>query len=161
MKKITIILLVATMIGCNPKRIDTSQMVAEMKKVEVKRITPQQIASFANEWGIAIVKELNSNKTTQKALEEDYKVKITKLDLLNIDLEKLAPKEKQILEATQYSLKNNIEMAPNLQALSGGEIQMFTAPVANEKNNIWRVEFTKKEIIQRAKVRDIKKLVTK
>ena len=161
MQKITLIILVVGLIGCNPKRIDTSQMVAEMKKVEVKRITPQQISSFANEWGIAIVADLNANKTTQKALEEDYKVKISKLDLLTLDLEKLAPKEKQILEATLYSLKNNIEMAPNLQAISGGEIQLFTAPVAKEKNYIWRIEFSKKEIIQRAKVRDIKKLVTK
>jgi hypothetical protein len=161
MRKITLVLLITAVFGCNPKRIDTTQMVAEMKKVEVKRITPQQIASFANEWGNEIVKELSANKISQKTLEEDYKVKITKLDLLNIDLEKLAPKEKQILEATQYSMKNNIEMAPNLQGLSGGEIQLFTAPVAKEKNNIWRIEFSKKEIIQRAKVRDIKKLVTK
>ena len=161
MKNFKYIFLLIFAISCNPKRIDTSQMLAEMKNVEVKRITAPQIVAFANEWGNEIVKKLNSNNADIKSLEQEYKVKISKIDLLNTVLQNLDPKEKQIIEASQYSLNKNISIGPNLQALRGGEIQLFTAPVLSEKNSLWRVEFTKKEIIRKASVKEIKKMTTR
>ena len=88
-------------------------------------------------------------------------MKISKIDLLNTNLQNLDPKEKQIIEASQYSLQKNILMGPNLQGIRGGEVQLFTAPVLNEKNSLWRVEFTKKEIIRKASVKEIKKMTTR
>ncbi len=161
MKKFKYLTLFIIAIGCNPKRIDTSQMVAEMKNTEVKRITAPQIVAFANEWGNEIVKKLNANNVAVKSLEDEYKVKINKIDLLNTDLQNLDPKEKQIIEASQYSLNKNISIGPNLQALRGGEVQLFTSPVLSEKNSLWRIEFTKKEIIRKASVKEIKKMTTK
>jgi hypothetical protein len=161
MEKFSVLFLVLFIASCNTKRIDTSQMVNEMKKVEVKRITSNQISSFANEWGNEILADLNKNQTDINYLEYNYKVKITKLDLSNIDFSQMDLKEKQIIEASQYNSSNNIPIPPNLQAIAGGEFQIFTAPVLNEKNKIWRIQFSKKEIIQKASVKEIKKMTTK
>ena len=161
MKNSIYIFLLIIAIGCNPRRIDTSQMLAEMKNVEVKRITAPQIVAFANQWGNEIITNLNANNTAVKTLEKEYKVIITKIDLLNTNLQNLDPKEKQIIEASQYSLQKDILIGPNLQGIHGGEIQLFTAPVLNEKNSLWRIEFSKKEIIRKATIKEIKKMTTK
>jgi hypothetical protein len=164
MKKITYILLLS-IIGqsCNMKRLDTSHVADEMKNIEVKRITPAQISSFANEWGTEIVDYLGKDKNNLKnidSLSNLFKASIKKVDLNNISIGSIDKKEQQVLEAYQYSLKNNQPIVPNLQKLADGNIQLFTAPVAGEKNQIWRIEFTKKEIIRKASIKEIKKKET-
>lgn len=161
MKTNLFLIFTLLLFACNTKRIDTSQMVKEMKKVEVKRITPAQISAFANDWGNEILAKLNSNKMDKKTLEDNYKVKISQIDLSNIDFANMDLKEKQIIEASQYSFKNNLPVPPNLQAIKGGDYQLFTGPVSTDKSKIWRIEFSKKEIIQKASVKEIKKMTTK
>lgn len=149
--------------SCNMKRLDTSHVAEEMKNIEVKRITPAQISSFANEWGIEIVDYLGKDKANianMDSLSALFQASIKKVDLNNVNLVSLDKKEQQVIEAYQYSLKNNQPIMPNLQKLANGDIQLFTAPVAGEKSQIWRIEFTKKEIIKKASVKDIKKMET-
>lgn len=150
--------------GCNIKRIDTTQMVQEMKKSEIKRITPEQISSFANEWGVEITKYLNQNKKNVEnidSLNSLFKTNITKVDISKINFDSVDVKEAELMRAYQYNLANNLPINENLQKLNGGDIQLFTAPIAGENNKIWRVPFAKKEIIKKVSVKDIKKLVAK
>lgn len=152
------------LMSCQVKRIDTTQMVEEMKKAEIKRITPEQISSFANEWGGQITNYLNKNKTYSEnidSLNALYHTEISKVDISLIKFDNLDPKEVELIKAYQYNLANKIPLSSNLQKLKGGEIQLFTAPVLYEKNTIWRIPFVKKEIIKKANVSDIKKLVVK
>ncbi|MES2798334.1 MAG: hypothetical protein V4683_20360 [Bacteroidota bacterium] len=156
---ITIISIV--LISCNIKRIDTSQMADQMKNAEIKRITPTQISSFANDWGIEITEYLNekpSNLQNIDSLSKLYHASIKKVDIANLNLDTLDKKEAELMQAYQYSLQNNQAIGTNLQKLQGGEIQLFTASIPNVKNQIWRVEFTKKEIIRRVNVKEIKKI---
>ena len=149
--------------SCKMKRLDTSHVAEEMKNLEVKRITPAQISLFANEWGTEIVDYLGKNKSNianVDSLGALFHATIKKLDLNHINLVSLDKKEQEVIEAYQYSIQNNQPIVPNLQKLTNEEIQLFTAPVAGEKTQIWRIEFTKKEIIKKASVKDIKNMET-
>ncbi len=154
--------LIASFCSCNTKQIDTTGMKAQMKAREIKRIIPSQVAIFAGEWGNKITKFLNEspqNEVLIDSLQMLYAAKISKIDITKTDFSKADPKEKQVMEAYLYLVKENKAMVENLQKLQGDEIQLFTAPT-NTKNTIWRIEFTKKGIINKATVKDIKKLTT-
>lgn len=161
MNYIITIIISIVLIGCNIKRIDTSQMADQMKNSEIKRITPTQISSFANDWGTEITDYLNekpSNLQNIDSLSNLYHASIKKVNITNLKLDTLDKKEAELMLAYQYSLQNNQPIGTNLQKLQGGEIQLFTAPIPNEKNEIWRIEFTKKAIIRRVNVKEIKKI---
>jgi hypothetical protein len=164
MKNVLFVLLILFISqSCKMKRLDTTQMAEQMKNAEIKRITPAQISSFANEWGTEIAAYLNKNKANISnidSLSGLFKASISKVDLTNTYIKNIDEKERQILDAYKYSLKNNQPIVANLQQLKGGEIQLFTAPVKGQNNQIWRIEFTKKEIIRKASVKDIKKMAT-
>jgi hypothetical protein len=148
--------------SCNMKRMDTSKMVNEMQNIELKRITPAQISSFANDWGTEIVDYLGKNKKNEAnidSLSKLFHASITKVDVTKTAINNLDKKEQQIIQAYQYSLQHNQPIIANLQKLSNEDIQLFTAPVSGENNTIWRIEFTKKEIIRHASVKEIKKMV--
>jgi hypothetical protein len=164
MKYLLLIIVAVFANSCNMKRIDTTEMVEKMKDSEIKRITPTQISAFANEWGTEITNFLNKDKanlTLTDSLCKLYNATITNVNLLDIKLDTLDKKEAELIQAYQYNIANNQPINSNLQKLKEGEIQLFTAPIAGEKNHIWRVGFTKKQIIKRVSVKDIKKNVTK
>jgi hypothetical protein len=164
MKIFSTFIIVFLGISCNMKRIDTTQMVEKMKDSEIKRITPTQISAFANDWGTEITKFLNKDKANINlvdSLSKLYQAQIQKVDLLNIKLDTLDKKEAELMQAYQYNISNNLPINDNLQKIKEGENQLFTSAVSNEKNKIWRIIFTKKAIIRRASVKDIKKKATK
>lgn len=151
---------ISILIACNPKRVDTSNLKGEMKAREMKRITPNQISTFAGEWGKKIVIFLNKNVKNESlvdSLSKLYEAKIQKIDLTKINASQLDAKEQEVMSAYLYLVKENKPMVENLQKLKEGEIQIFTGP-AREKNNIWRIEFTKKGIINKAEIKAIKRL---
>ena len=143
--------------GCNVKRVDTTQTAEQVQAHEVKRINAAQITALANNWGLEIVKKLEE-KTAVQSLEKEYKAKITEVDLTKPLAQNLDPKEKEVLEAFKFSLENNQTLGANVQKLAGGDILLFNMPVKDSKTAIWRIEFTKKEIIKRVDVKEIKKL---
>lgn len=143
--------------SCNVKRVDTTQTAEQVQAHELKRINAAQITALANNWGVEIVKKLDENATIE-SLEKEYKAKITTIDLSKPLAQNLDPKEKEVLEAFKYSIENNQTIGANVQKLAGGDIQLFNMPVKGSKSNIWRIEFTKKEIIKRVDVKEIKKL---
>lgn len=145
---------------CNTKQIDTNGMKAQMKAREIKRVTPIQISLLANDWGDKIIGFLNQNPKNEMlvdSLQKLYAAKISKQNLLTINIAQLNGKEKEVVEAYQYLAKENKPLVNNLQKINEGDIQLFTGP-AKEKNHFWRIEFTKKGIINKASLKDIKNL---
>ncbi len=163
MQKLLISGLISVLLGCNMKRIDTTEAVNQIKASEVKRITPAQISFFANKWGGEIVKSLNGkpqNNLKVDSLKKAYLVQIDSLELLGELPENISTKEKELIGAYKYNLENNLPILPNLQNLNNGETLLFTSPMVGEKNFLWRLEFTKKEIIKKVNIKELKKVAT-
>ncbi len=162
MKNLIPVILVIILWGCNVKRIDTTEAVNQMKQTEVKRITSAQISTFANKWGSEISEKLSAptlTSSTIDSLSKQYKVSI---DTINLEKElpkNLLPKEEALYNAYKYNVVHNLPIESNLQNLENGEKILYTSPLAFKKNSLWRIVFTKKEIIKKVNIKELKKIV--
>lgn len=162
MKNLIPVLWVVIFLGCNMKRIDTTEAVNQMKQTEVKRITPAQISIFANKWGVEISEKLNVASIKGSTIDSLSKLYNVNIDTINLekDLPKnLLPKEEALYSAYKYNVEHNLPIENNLQNLENGEKILYTSPVTFKKNNLWRIVFTKKEIIKKVNIKELKKIV--
>jgi hypothetical protein len=163
MRNFSLVWLSVAFIACNMKRIDTSEAVKQIKQTEVKRITSAQVNTFANKWGGEITEVLNS-KSPKKALIDSlsgaYKASIDTINLIQAFPKNLAPKELALYEAYKYSMQHNLPLEPNMQNLENGDKILYNSPVAFSKNTLWRIVFSKKEVIKRVNIKELKKIVT-
>lgn len=154
--------LVIMLWSCNVKRIDTTEAVNQMKQTEVKRITAAQISTFANKWGSEITVKLNVPNlasTTIDSLTKQYKVSIDTINLEKGLPKNLLPKEEALYNAYKYNVEHSLPIESNLQNLENGEKILYTSPITFKKNSLWRIAFTKKEIIRKVNIKELKKIV--
>jgi hypothetical protein len=132
-----------------------------MKQREVKRITDAHIVSFATQFGQEIVANLEANaqnKALPAQLAKDYGASIRILDLTQANtLQAADPKEKQVLEAIDYALKNKQDMPELVQKINGGDSLVYFKAKKGGSLALWRVCLSKKGVIQAVSVKEIKK----
>ncbi len=191
MKKFILFLLTLSFVsGCNSKRLEnTRELSKEIKASQIKRVTNTQLIYSADEWGkkIALIAEKTLAKELQKhpehldslcknlgqipviaALQKEYGVEIELLGSADLQSSRLAPKEKELMEAYLYSAKNNTRATDNVQQLSD-TLLVYNAPVLPESPvckicmgkqelpfALWRLLFNKKEIIRKLDAKQLK-----
>ncbi|WP_439582521.1 hypothetical protein [Dyadobacter bucti] len=102
------------------------------------------------------------------ALEKEYGVKVELLGAADIKNDDLAPKEKELLEAYLYSAKSKTVASDNLQQLND-TLLVYNAPVLlgstictacmsgpDSTFAVWRLLFSKKEIIRKLDAKQLK-----
>lgn len=173
-----------TFASCNTdNRIkQTSALKQEMNSAEIKRVTNPQLIATVDEWGkevVATARKALENELARNpqqagmlcqdlrkvpliaALDRDYGVKIQLLGPADVKNPKLAPKERELLDAYLYNAENNLPQSDNVQKLND-TLLLYNAPVPVEsvicktcfKDQqvafaVWRVLFDKKEVIQK------------
>ncbi|TLV00220.1 hypothetical protein [Dyadobacter luticola] len=192
MKKILVAIFFAAILGgCDSGgRVgNTKELNKEMKATQIKRVTNTQLVYYVNEWGKKIAQIAEKSLDTQlskdpktadtlcrnlgnipviAALEKEYGVNIELLGVQDIKNPKLAPKEREILDAYLFSAKSKATAGENLQQLND-TLLVYNVPVDAEsiickecmKNDdmrfaVWRLLFSKKEIIRKLDVKQLK-----
>lgn len=189
---IKIIALALLVAGCNTgERIEnTKELTREIKASQIKRVTNTQLVYSADEWGkkIAQISEKSLTAAIAKnpdragtlcknlaeipviaALEKEYGVNVSLLGSTDIKNTALAPKERELLEAYQYSAKSGANASDNLQQLND-TLLVYNAPVASSSPickacltgqdttfAVWRLLFSKKEIIRKLDAKQLQK----
>ncbi len=167
---------------------NTKALADEMNNRKIKRVTTAQLNTIADEWGKTIVDEaetalskvLTTSPTlaqkycslqsisTIDSLKERYGVEINLLTSNDLENKNFEMKEREVLGAYLYNLRNKIKPISNIQKL-GDSVLIYNAPVAansticktcsvNEGLVVWRVKFNKQEIILRVDAKSLLKM---
>lgn len=177
-------LLSLLMLACNPERVQyTSELKQEMADSKIKRITNADLIATVDNLGekvsAAIQKELTTQlqKTTDPAerakfcqlqnlprtrtIAQRYALDIQLLGMADVQNKSLNPKEREILDAYLYSVRQKQQPISNIQKIND-TVFVYNAvvPAANpicavcfDKQDVpfavWHIEFQKREVIRR------------
>ncbi|QRR02558.1 hypothetical protein [Dyadobacter sandarakinus] len=174
----------------NEGRIEnTKELSREIKASQIKRVTNTQLVYSADEWGKKIARIAEKSLTSEiakdpshaqaacadlstmpviAALEKEYGVQVSLLGSADLKNPALAPKEREILEAYQYSARSGATASDNLQQLND-TLLVYNAPVTagsairktcltaqDSTFAVWRLLFSKKEIIRKLDAKQLK-----
>ncbi|WP_198174766.1 hypothetical protein [Spirosoma arboris] len=177
-------LLTSSLIACNPERVHyTNELKAEMADSKIKRITNADIIETVDELGgkISTVMEkeltVQLQKTTNpveraklcrlknlpraKAIAERYDVDIRLLGEPDIQNMTLNIKERDILDAYLYSVKQKQSPISNIQKINDtllvynsvvpGNSPICRACFGNQETPfaVWHLGFQKREVVRR------------
>lgn len=193
MKQFQYIFVLSTIIlGCDSGgRVENTKALSnEINASKIKRVTNTQLTYSADEWGkkISKIAEKSLISELQKsperadslcgdlskipviaALQKEYGVEVTLLGSGDLKNQKLAPKERELLDAYLYSAKQKSSAGDNLQQLND-TLLVYNAPVATESLictvcmkgqeipfAVWRLLFNKKDIIRKLDVKQLNK----
>jgi hypothetical protein len=178
------ILLVNALSACNPERVHyTSELKAEMADSKIKRITNADLIETVDDLGGKISAVMEKELTTQlqkttnpaertklcqlknlpraKAIAERYDVDIRLLGEPDIQNRALNIKERDILDAYLYSVKQKQSPISNIQKIND---TLFVYNAVVDANNpickacfanqetpfaVWHIGFQKREIVRR------------
>lgn len=172
-------------LSCNPERLkQTDALKQEMADKKIKRVTNADLNERVDAWGKQIA-ELAQNELETKlkagispdsvcelrqlpktaALAKRYALEIDLLGPLDIQNSKLAPKEREVLDAYLYNAENKLPQQANIQRIAD-TLYVFNTAVPTESPickacfgdqkqplAVWRLAFTKREIIRRITVK--------
>lgn len=183
--------LIWILAGCDMgNRVENTKALSnEIKASQIKRVTNTQLIYSADAWGKKIAqiadKSLSSElkkhpqnagdicKNLEKipviaALQREYGVQVALLGVDDLKNPKLAPKEREILDAYLYSAKSKAAASDNLQQLSD-TLLVYNAPLTaanpickscfpNEEIPfaVWHLLFNKKDIIRKLDAKQLK-----
>lgn len=168
--------------ACNPDRIQyTDKLKQEMADKKVKRLTNADLTEAVNSWGeqiIAIAEQEATSKLAKgdgeavcdlqdlpktQALAERYGMTISLLSAVDVQNQKLAQKEREVLDAYLYNAEKNLPQSSNIQRI-GDTLFVYNAAVPTENAlvqtcfgkqkqplAIWRLAFPKQEVIRHMK----------
>lgn len=139
----------AVFVNCsNVRKVDTTSVKEHLGDYKIKKISQEQIVAQVEKFGgenkAGIEKQLDNEAVVKKA-GCDFKL-FPVSDSLNAlspgivrmirseDLKKAGafqPKEKEVLEAYQYSFEKNLESGTNIQQLND-TLYLFTIPVSKK-----------------------------
>lgn len=159
MRNYAVFVLALILTACNIKKLDTKQIAEQMKANELKRITESQIASFANDFAKEIAQKLQANPAAMAAIATDYAAQISQIQIETVP-KSTEVKENELVEALKYAVKNKVKVEPTAQKINNGLNYVVFVPVANSAGDFFRIQFSKKEIINKINVKDLKKKVT-
>lgn len=190
MKKLFLLLLAGIgLFSCHSKRLEnTKELSREIKASQIKRVTNTQLVYTVDEWGKkiskiaekALEKEIAAHpdqaaancKSLGKmaviaALEKEYGVTVELLGAADRTNTKLAPKERELLDAYLYSAKAKTPASDNVQQLND-TLVVYNSPLdpasplckacmpGEEPFGLWRLLFDKKEIIRKLDAKMLK-----
>jgi hypothetical protein len=156
MKRFTILALLPILFSCGSGERVSKEVFEEVNNsMEVKKLSDAEILASALEWGDSISAkaqaELISN--LQKAIEEngipgavefcsteamiikekvgtEYGVKIKRVsNFYRNPKDKPDEMEGRILETYEYDVENQIKPTPNIQAIDGGEVLLYSKAI--------------------------------
>lgn len=170
-----------SLLSCNPDRIkQTDQLRQEMADKKIKRVTNADLNETVNTWGQQIV-QVVQNELTNKlraggspdslcrlkqlpktiALANRYALTIDLMGAQDVKNPRLAPKEREVLDAYLYNAENKLAQQSNIQRI-GDSLYVYNAAVpadnpicqtcfGNQQQPlaIWRLVFSKREVIRR------------
>ncbi|KAB7729185.1 hypothetical protein F5984_16225 [Rudanella paleaurantiibacter] len=174
-----------TLLSCNPDRLkQTEALKQEMADKKIKRVTNADLNERVDAWGKQIAelaqKELEDKLKAGKsadslcelrqlpktaALAKRYALEIDLLGPPDIQNPKLAPKEREVLDAYLYNAENKLPQQANIQRIADtlyvfntavpAESPICKACFGDQKQPlaVWRLAFTKREIIRRISVK--------
>lgn len=167
--------------SCSPDRIkQTDQLKQEMNDKKIKRITNIELTETVDAWGEQIVMvvqnelaaKLKSGGTTAAlcqleqlpktaALAKRYALTIDLLGAQDVQNTKLAPKEREVLDAYLYNAEKKLPQQSNIQRIAD-TLYVYNAAVPTENLickacfgdqkqpvAVWRLAFSKREVIRR------------
>lgn len=177
-------LLISFLLACNPERVHyTNELKTEMADSKIKRITNADIIETVDDLGgkisAAMEKELTNqlqkatrpaekiklcqlqNLPRAKAIAEKYDVDIRLLGEADIQNMKLDSKEREILDAYLYSVKQKQVPISNIQKINDtlfvyNSVVAASNPICktcfgNQETPfaVWHVGFNKREVVRR------------
>lgn len=179
-----ILAFLALVTSCNPERVKyTNELKAEMADSKIKRITNADLIETIDNLGervtIAVQKELATQlqKTTNpaeqaklcrlqhlprtQAIAQRYVLDIRLLGANDIQNKALNPKEREILDAYLYSVKQKQQPISNIQKISDTSY-VYNAAVPTDNPickacfqthsvpfAVWHIGFQKREVVRR------------
>jgi hypothetical protein len=138
--------------SCNTdRRVEgAKEAVEKMKSLQIKRVTPLQVATIVDDWGGRIVKQsqqllssaLVKSTETQAlcrleklpkidSLEKLYAVEIRLLGAKDMQDQSLSEKEREVLDAYLYNAEKKLPQGSNIQKL-GDSVLIYNAAVASD-----------------------------
>ncbi|WP_460958047.1 hypothetical protein [Spirosoma litoris] len=177
-------LLISFLSACNPERVHyTSELKAEMADSKIKRITNADIIETVDDLGGKISAAVEKDLTTQlqkaakpaektklcqlqnlpraKAIADRYDVDIRLLGEADIQNMKLDIKERDILDAYLYSVKQKQAPISNIQKINDtlfvyNSVVPASNPICkacfgNQETAfaVWHIGFNKREVVRR------------
>ena len=186
MKRLLVLvaLLISELSACNPERVKyTNELKAEMADSKIKRITNADLIEAVDKLGAkvttAVQKELSTKlqKTTDpiertklcrlqnlprtQTIAQRYVLDIRLLGANDIQNKALNPKEREILDAYLYSVKQKQQPISNIQKISDTSY-VYNSVIPSENSiceacfgkqavpfAVWHVGFQKREVVRR------------
>ncbi len=177
-------LIIVCALACNPERVKyTPELKRDMAETKIKRITSADQMTTVDEYGTkiaaAVQRELTARLTTAKtpadkaglchlqnlprtkAIADKYAVDIRLLGAADIKNPRLAPKEREVLDAYLYNAEKKLPQTPNVQRIGDTLLVYNTAvpadspiceacfPGQNPPFAVWRLVFSKRELVRR------------
>lgn len=154
------------------KRVTNTQLIysADEWGKKISQIAEKSLKSELEknvETAKALCKDLSSIPVIA-ALEKEYGVNVQLLGTADLRSSELAPKEREVLDAYLYSARAKAAASDNLQQLND-TLLVYNAPVSPEsiicqkcmtgKDStfaVWRLLFSKKEIIRKLDAKQLK-----
>lgn len=167
--------------SCDPERLQyTRELKSEISEKKPKRVTNAQLNEAVNSWGGQIVAVAEAELTAKikqggdkrglcrvenlpktEALAQRYGLTIGLLGATDVNSPRLAPKEREVLDAYLYNAENKLRQQPNIQKIAD-TIFVYNAAVPAENIicqtcfgtqktplAVWRLAFTKRELVKR------------
>jgi hypothetical protein len=170
--------------ACNPERVKyTPQLKRDMAESKIRRVTAADQMTTVDEYGTRIAAAVQRELTTRlataktptdraalcqlrnlprtKAIGETYAVGISLLGAADVKNPRLAPKEREVLDAYLYNAEKNLSQTPNVQRIGDTLLVYNTAvsatspicracfPGQTPPFAVWRLVFTKRELVRR------------
>ena len=174
------------LLSCGPERVKyTPELKQQMSDMKIKRITNADMVETVNGLGerisATVQKELTDTlrhhnvsftETTRlcqlqnlprtQAIEKKYGVTIQLLSAVDVKNQRLAPKEREVLDAYLYNAEQKLPQISNIQKIAD---TLFVYNVAVPTDSlicqscfgsqktplaVWRIAFPKREIIRRS-----------
>jgi hypothetical protein len=121
-RALTYFTLIFVLLACGDvRRVDTTEVKKIMQKSKIQKITESEFANLGNEAGAEIYKEFSEGINLE--CQDQYIYKGKQIELFDIDetdyLKKIKnPKQKELLEAYDFGLKNNQAPGNNIQKIN-------------------------------------------
>jgi hypothetical protein len=192
LSRFTAFVLSLFMLACNPERIQqTPELKRQMADSKLKRITSADQMTTVNDWGTKIVnavqRELTASLQTAKtpaqrtalcqltglpktqAIIQKYAIDLSLLQTADVKNARLAPKEREVLDAYLYQAENKLPQEPNIQRI-GDSLFVFNTAVPADNAicqtcfpdqklpfAVWRLVFRKNELVRQMANTKLKK----
>jgi hypothetical protein len=183
-RSVTQSVILLTALACNPERVKyTPELKREMAETKIKHITTADQMTTVDVYGTkiaaAVQRELTARLTASKtpadratgcalqalprtaAIAQKYAVDISLLGAADVKNPRLAPKEREVLDAYLYNAEKKLPQTPNVQRIGDTLLVYNTAvpaenvicqtcfPGQTTSFAVWRLVFSKRELVRR------------